>query len=300
MSLLAFLPAIYLLVGLTLSAQQQFWERRHPDMRILRLCLERLYSLSGDYTAYEVGKKIGAAAAEASYGASGQPSARESAAQKVRELRQERDREFEIQQLGIYLVSRYRKELSDDSVSWNPSLTETRRGRFRAMAKKLLSQHASISPEGLADAERNMKGFLDEAGRPETLKSYLVPNLLAAQLFLTLEGFLSLALALIFAGGASLSYFGFAVVMADNTPASRGRALWRAFLAWSPVFAAALLTPVLTILYGLSRQPYDAALLSFGSMIPLWGGILFGAYYAVRHPDRGLQDRIAGTYLVPK
>ena len=46
-----------------------------------------------------------------------------------------------------------------------------------------------------------------------------------------------------------------------------------------------------------SRSP----LLTYGGGLLLVGFIkIVGLFYAADHPERGLQDRLAGTYLVPR
>ena len=71
-------------------------------------------------------------------------------------------------------------------------------------------------------------------------------------------------------------------------PASRARVVWRTFVAWSPVLASALIL-------GVGVQPRTALLTVVVAMLLM----LCGVVWAVLEPDRGLQDRIAGTWLVP-
>ena len=102
----------------------------------------------------------------------------------------------------------------------------------------------------------------------------------------------AIVLAWLFRGGFLLHALDIVVVTKTGQPASRLRALWRGFVAWG-IFLA----PVLLLLAPpwLIRYVVDPRL-GIGECII---GLL-GAAWAVVCPERGLQDRIAGTYLVPR
>ena len=95
--------------------------------------------------------------------------------------------------------------------------------------------------------------------------------------------------ALLFRGGLVLRGLGVAVARRDGTPASRGRVLWRGLVAWSLVLLSPLLFALLMPLTG-----------------AVWGGtvlallIIAPAIWSLALPERGLQDRLAGTCLVPR
>jgi uncharacterized RDD family membrane protein YckC len=82
---------------------------------------------------------------------------------------------------------------------------------------------------------------------------------------------------------------GIAIVREDGSDATRLRALWRAFVAWSPVIlglvGGALLAPVAGI--GLTVGIFCTIAVN----LTIWSLIL---------PGRSLQDRLAGTWLVPR
>ena len=93
---------------------------------------------------------------------------------------------------------------------------------------------------------------------------------------------LGIAWAFALRSGAVLHAFDIAVVTADGQEASRIRSAARAALAWSWV-------------------PVQVAAASYGG--PSFAILLLkliGVAYAADHPDRGLHDRLAGTYLVPR
>ena len=101
---------------------------------------------------------------------------------------------------------------------------------------------------------------------------------------MTFIGAFGIVWAFVLRGGLLLSACGIAVVTRDGKPASRLRALWRGLLAWALVPAAFWLG------------------IRLGVGVGVGVGVLFlaGAAWAVANPTRGLQDRIAGTWLVPR
>lgn len=95
---------------------------------------------------------------------------------------------------------------------------------------------------------------------------------------------LGVVCAMVLHGGVWLRAFGIAVVTPDGREASRWRAAGRAAIAWS-------------------WAPFQVAALALGwSLVAgaVWGIKLIALLWAAHHPERGLQDRLAGTYLVPR
>jgi uncharacterized RDD family membrane protein YckC len=96
------------------------------------------------------------------------------------------------------------------------------------------------------------------------------------------SGVLALLWASIFRSGLWFRSFDIAVVTRHGVEASRARAAGRAALAWSWV----------PLQLATGSSPAAAA--------AIYVLTLFGLLYAAVHPTRGLQDRLAGTYLVPR
>lgn len=110
---------------------------------------------------------------------------------------------------------------------------------------------------------------------PETLAQVAGP--IAAMFF-------GLCWGVLWRGGFWLHAFDIAVVTRDGREASRLRAVARAGTAWSLMLAAAIVAE--------AGSPLIALGLHFTQLILL--------AYAIDHPNRGLQDRLVGTYLVPR
>ena len=100
----------------------------------------------------------------------------------------------------------------------------------------------------------------------------------------------AVAAALLFRGGLVMLACSVAIARSDGLPASRPRAFWRSLVGWS----AFLLYPFVWM-----------SLASHGGHVTLYGYMLAALVAAltglsIMMPGRGLQDRIAGTCLVPR
>ena len=85
-----------------------------------------------------------------------------------------------------------------------------------------------------------------------------------------------------------MALLGIAVVDASGRPAARWRCAARAFAAWLPIFG------------GVAVGVWGGPALVNGSIGGSVAVFFAGGAYAVARPTRGLQDRIAGTWLVPR
>ena len=89
---------------------------------------------------------------------------------------------------------------------------------------------------------------------------------------------------------ASHSIFRLAVVNAKGEPAARSHLLVRWGIVWLPLFF-----PMLFMTLLIKRAEPTAAFISALVLLLLW---ISAAVYAVIHPNRGLHDRLAGTWVV--
>lgn len=118
-----------------------------------------------------------------------------------------------------------------------------------------------------------------------------LPLALSGPLFLTAAVLAPLAvipilMALIVPGGPMLRLVGIAIVDRAGRETRRWRSALRAFVAWSLVGGGPLVQVIIGPQYGVWVA---------GSMLLLF---LAGVVYAVVRPERGIQDRITGTWLV--
>jgi uncharacterized RDD family membrane protein YckC len=122
----------------------------------------------------------------------------------------------------------------------------------------------------------------------------------------------SLLSALASRGGLGRRWFGLAVVTADGREVSAWRGLARAIIAWSPLVMALVVTmtrpnAVLLLNYPVLPDPFFPNS-PIGPLAAVWLALLVGSAtaalamlaMAVWRPERSLQDRLAGTWLVPR
>jgi eukaryotic-like serine/threonine-protein kinase len=216
--------------------------------------------------------------------------------------------------LEVYVAGRFRPLLSDDRF-WSSPL-----GRgvapYRAMAARVLSEHPRVSETELAAASGTLKVFLarhhDNGDVSFAWWEVIVTVISFALMFAVVPAVVS---ALVIPGGLVLNAMGIAVIGRRGREVSRLRSLWRAVIAWSPILVllAIYVTFYTLLLTRSAANPDDWSSLSnrlffwFLDIVSMdWVALsavailAVGAGFAILSPARGLQDRIAGTWLVPK
>lgn len=207
--------------------------------------------------------------------------------------------------MEIYIAGTYGPIVRDPH-QWNSPI-----GRgilppaMRASVEKMVKDHPQPTAEEVQKAKALLQPLLDTrvAERAKALgfagKQHSVDFVTASVLcvYLLLTAFLSLFCAVVFRGGLMMRVLGIAVVRDDGSNASRLRMLWRSLIAWSPI----LLTPV--ALMFLTRFMHKAGVQNLvqgiGLSIMVVVFVALGvAVIAIR--GRGLHDRLAKTWLVPR
>jgi hypothetical protein len=206
-----------------------------------------------------------------------------------------------------YIAGRFAPTLTDARLWTTPSLLAP----HRQLIERIVTEHPRVSPEEMAAATAVFGPFLERQASMrrsrQSMSTWLTAWSLFALVFQTMA-VIGIGMAWLFRGGLVLRAFGVEVVTRIGTPASRLRTLWRGLLAWSPVIiAAVLLVPNQTLLpfreMVVLRFPNQTLLpREVAFVIGVCAAVIFvvGAVWALVYPERGLQDRIAGTYLVPR
>ena len=199
----------------------------------------------------------------------------------------------DIEALEITLASRYRHVLAaprltaldrELAVIWAPVQVERvlRRRPTEAQARRAMEHPIVKSTEYRL---RNWSlGWW-------SLRGSLQQAVATAIVSLTIVALLSVLAALAFRRGL-LTSLGLEIVTPDGRLASRVRVAVRAMLAWSPL-----------IVLQLARQWLPDTVTT--PSMPIASGVallvlLAGAVFAVLRPSRSLQDRLAGTWIVPR
>jgi uncharacterized RDD family membrane protein YckC len=191
-------------------------------------------------------------------------------------------------QLANYIARHYRGIITN-AASWSsPYVLSLIKGESRRFAEQSVAEHSAPTEAEIAEADAAVGKYVPKyhpiAGKP-------APWLPAMMLLGTLAIYVcipALVAALLFRGGLVLLIAGVTFVRRDGQRAFRLRLLWRAMVTWSPSFLAFVLS-ILAVAKQVNWGPWLALALP---------GLL--AVLSVALPVRGLQDRLAGTWPVPR
>ncbi|MEP7308536.1 MAG: protein kinase [Acidobacteriota bacterium] len=196
--------------------------------------------------------------------------------------------------LEVYIAVRFRPMIIDPQTWTTPPLITGVLGRWRGLAERVVAEHPNASRDELALAEAALGPFLrdqEQQRRVNFSRYQWRPAAFALGGNLTFIALCGVVWAFILRGGLLLRACGVAVVTRDGKPASRPRALSRALIAWSLVPTAF----GVAIRGGVSPGRVDTLGLEVATAL-----FVVGVIWAVLHPRRGLQDWLAGTWLVPQ
>jgi len=206
------------------------------------------------------------------------------------------DKDFKGPAAETYIAGRYGSILTDPQL-WADPVAVVPLIPHRQLIERIVAAHPRVSPEEMAAARAELGGYPERIASvrrsSQSTSSWSVALVTGPFMFL-IEALGGVASAWLFRGGLLLRAFGIEVVTKTDEPVSRMRALWRGLLAWGPVIIA----PVLFVPNPISLYVGFAQVVVAGMCAVTM--FVVGAVWAVVHPERGLQDRIAGTYLVPR
>jgi hypothetical protein len=229
--------------------------------------------------------------------------------------------------LNVYLAGHHRELISSPSTWSAPLLEHWELGnQRRALAEQVIATRPNPQKADLDEAVRILRPFLDDVRSGAEKERAATENFIWRSVWLDaltglmVAGTLGLFSALAGRGGIALRLMGVAVVTKTGTPMSGSRVRLRSTLSWLPVLAAAVATlagqsPLLT----LTPPASPAYRVDLFGLLPVFftnePSILFvreavitvalvvlavAVVLALIRPDRGLQDRLAGTWLVPR
>jgi hypothetical protein len=210
-------------------------------------------------------------------------------------LATERDPKARTRAAEIFIAARFGRFIRDpkwwDSRVATVSLLPT----MRAEAERIAATYPDPDPAEVEHARTILKPVLNPKGELALLRDrrsdaeFMPPLLLFAGGMMFWVVSFSLAAALLFRGGLLMRVLGIAVVRRDGADASRWRMLWRACIAW------ALLPLGVVAKVQLDSQGFEKTSLLFVSL-----PILCVMIWSAANRGRTLQDRLAGTWLVPR
>ena len=167
----------------------------------------------------------------------------------------------------------------------------------RERAQRAVERHRVRSPEQVQRANATVDPIVADhvAGLSRLANARAVSGIAVATLggtFIAIAVFAGIG-ALVTGTGFTFRPFAVALVNRKGKRISRVRALWRAAVAWSPMVAL-----FFSFKYGpdITKGGYGFLILDAALVIVLAAG----AVWAIMRPSRGVQDRLAGTWIVPR
>jgi hypothetical protein len=196
----------------------------------------------------------------------------------------------DLEAIEIALASRYRHVLTD------PSLFTTDHeflGRqMRTQIERVLRRQPTeaeaqrASEHALVQTIVRDPTYATSGVRASRLYGAAALVMLARSLMIVV--LFAIVTAVLFRGGL-MRAMGLELVAANGQPASRLRVLARALIAWSPIVVLTAITPQV-------HRIESATLFATVSGLLM---LLAGAIAAILRPERGIQDQLARTWIVP-
>jgi hypothetical protein len=213
-----------------------------------------------------------------------------------------KDRSQERQALEVYIAGRFGKTISDPA-TWASPFAAAIAPNLREKAKQIVAKYPNPSEKEFDEAKAVAE---PRVGGPDMANIFLgrSPVFVAASqagLMTLLLAIGSLVCALAFRSGLAMWIFGVVAVKRDGSRAGRLRVFWRALVTWSPGLFGLVGFAVLSGWMFADPAVADDIIVVLGVASGLALG-LFAALAIVSAllPKRGLQDRLAGTWLVPR
>jgi uncharacterized RDD family membrane protein YckC len=164
------------------------------------------------------------------------------------------------------------------------------------LVKSILQKYPNVDSVEL----RAARTLVDSTwrGTPPGTNIDLLLRLIGAVLFIFFPWFVAscaIVIALLARRGLLMRGFALDVVTKKGEPAGRVRIFLRNMVTWSPVLAPFVIYAAI-----MAATPATAALAAEGAGIAVLIVLAIGVGMAIRTPERGLADRLVGTYLVPE
>jgi uncharacterized RDD family membrane protein YckC len=193
--------------------------------------------------------------------------------------------------LEIYLAGQHGAILRDTAF-WSGPMGQPAQ---RRMVEDIAARYPSVTAEELERSRQTLEPLMGRLLHPQNNvvvagPVLIVGFLLAAMSLIVL--LFSIVSSLAVPGGAATRMIGLAVVKRDGTEIGRWRSLARTLIAWMPIFVGLIPLPAFEKL-GFESTIKLCLGLSVGVMIA-------GVVWTIAAADRGLHDRIVGTWVVPR
>jgi len=168
---------------------------------------------------------------------------------------------------------------------------------FRQIATEIAARHPKVSEGEVLFAARQLgRDRLDGLNRkpPDSVAGLLLPVASIWLRILTGLAVLSFLFALFLPSGLIARLFGAALVTERGTDITRFRAIGRVALAWAPIMVLQLLPRPASLAFE-THATWNWTVVVASCVV-----MAIGTAWSIKEPARGLHDRLARTWLVPR
>ncbi len=194
------------------------------------------------------------------------------------------------QQYEIFITTHYRALITNEA-SWHAPMTMSLiKGEPRKFAERSLVDYPAPTEDESKDAEAALGKQVANArlfGFSKQKGTLFFIGCACLIMYVSVPG---IAAALLFRGGLILLAARTSFVRKDGKPASRIRLFWRSIVTWSPILLALLIVTFA----GKARISQTTAVVYASAIFSVL------AIVSIALPVRGLQDRLAGVWPVPR
>jgi uncharacterized RDD family membrane protein YckC len=167
---------------------------------------------------------------------------------------------------------------------------------LRRLASDIVARYPSVTAEELARSRETIRPILDGVRPSQSSGFARSPRATVLTLMMAIGSLMSLFFSIVSSiavpGGVTTRMFGPAVVTRDGNEIGRMRSLARTLIAWAPILVWLVSVPA-----QMSMGPGPGSVLAISLV---FGAMIAGIVWTIAAADRGLHDRIAGTWVVPR
>jgi hypothetical protein len=197
---------------------------------------------------------------------------------------------------GTYMAQHF-AALNTNEAFWVAHPVPVLQPKMRKYLQQSVERYSAANTTQIAEAERAMGKRIARRERAQGFGNLWVGFGMIAVLSV-IAALADFGSAILFRILPILNVFGFAVTDRRGEPASRGRLLARSLCVWVPIMIVTISLSAMAryITYAKTGAPVGIQLLAGLGLFLIMDALLI---YAVLRPTAGLQDRLAGTRLVP-
>lgn len=191
------------------------------------------------------------------------------------------------EQVKTFIAVNYASIITNQTIWKGPTAGMLIQGEPRRFAEMAVKDISHPTPEQVRSAEDALRPMLTVADPMNFMSKPWVPSMIAASSLAIYVALPALLMALLFRGGLILRAAGVVFTNHAGAPASRLRVFLRAVASWSSMGVGFAVFALWTDSLGVSA-----------AAVAGWAAFLLLAATSAALPERGIQDRLAGTWLV--